>query len=252
MNTCSLSKVTAAIVTTLVALSLAGCGSSATSTATAPAGESTNSTVGLPNPASGGVDVLLIDNSNPELVNAKQADLGKVVKDSARRHRSLVIAAIDAGPLRTASWHTVPFGKYYAEARPKRTAQSKLDALASGLLSQIVRLGQSKQTSNGSGQIGGLQAAGELGNVGRIFMVTDGIPNATGAPDVHSASQQDIERASKRLGERISGLNGVPVVFIGVGYGVSSDATLASAKELMMLTTAAAGAKPIWRPSLAG
>lgn len=252
MNMKNLSKTVAAFLTVLVALSIAGCGSSATSTATTVGGESTNSTVGLPDPASGGVDVLLIDNSNPDLVVAKQADLGKVVEDSARRHRTMVIAAIDAGPLRTASWHTVPFGKYYAEAKPKRTAQAKLDALAAGLLPQIVKVGQSKQTSDGSGQIGGLQAAGELGNVGRIFMVTDGIPNATGVPDVHSASRSDIKNASKRLGDRITGLEGVPVVFIGVGYGVSSDATLATAKALLMLTAAAAGAKPIWRPSLAG
>lgn len=249
MNAATLTK---ALATILATAALVGCGSSSTPTASTPAGSSTVSGSDLPEPAGGRVDALLIDNSNPELIVAKQADIKTVVTDTARRHRTLVIAAIDAGPLRTAIWHTVPFGKYYAEAKPKRTAQQKIDALAAGLVAQVVKLGQTKQTADGSGQIGGLQAAGELGNVGRVFMITDGIPNATGVPDVHSASQREVETASKRLGEQISGLSDVPVTFIGVGYGVSSDATLANAKKLLTLTTAASGAEPIWRPSLAG
>ncbi|MGH2905892.1 MAG: hypothetical protein ACRDKI_03885 [Solirubrobacterales bacterium] len=231
---------------------LAGCGSSRTTASSSPASASANSGAPLPAPSEGGFDVLLVDNSNPDLIVARQDDIKTVVADTARRHRTLVIAAIDAGPLRTASWHTVPFGRYYAEAKPKRTAQQKVNALAAGLVPQVVKLGQAKQTADGSGQIGGIQAAGELGNLGRIFVVTDGIPNATGVPDVHSANQGEIKTASKRLGAQISGLTDVPVVFIGVGYGVSSDATVAKAKALMMGTVKAAGASPTWRPALVG
>lgn len=232
----------------LAALGMAGCSSRPT------AGTSVDTrsvgTGALPAPAAGEVDVLLIDNSNPNVVNQLHREIAAIVVDSAVRHRTLAVAAMDAGPLRTSSWRIEPFGEYFARARPRRTAETKIAALANGMVPGISALGGAAQKEGGSGQIGGLRVAGELGHIGRVFEVTDGVPNSVDVPDVHTAGDAEIDHAAIRLGRGISGLKGVPVVFVGVGKDVQTDEAISRAKRLLLGVVAAAGGEGVWMPTI--
>lgn len=220
---------------TVVALTLGGCGTSATggssnTVAVAPA----TTDAKLP-PLRGPrrvVWVMADCYSFQQYLPQYEPDMLAVAERVAAAKGKLLMTCTDGQPLTTTRIMSVDFGM----APPGVTDPDLISrinrARAAGLDPTIKSIIRQQKTVAGSGQLEGLEVAGRP-NVAAIYYWTDAeVREAHGGFDIRRATDSAINAETSLWSPRLLGLKGVTVTIIGAGKGAQNAAEVRQSRQL--------------------
>lgn len=176
-----------------------------------------------------------------------------VALDSASKRRILFAGCFAGAPLRHLVWDPrVDFDDLPdAVARNDRMADRINKARALGLANQFRRIiRQTPRRAGGSGQLEALELASQTPGVARVVMFTDALIREPEGIVLRTATRSEVEDAVARWASRMQGLNGVHLVFVGVGLGSLSAKSVRNARHLFGGLAHAVGASFSWTRSL--
>jgi hypothetical protein len=183
------------------------------------------------------VDLLIPDCSASFRQTSKQLvpEMVTVTLDSARQKRVLWAGCFAGAPLRTLAWKPkIDFGDLPDSLNDNPTFVEHFnEARALGLrrkLAAMVR--HTPRRAPGSGQLEALELASQTKGVGRVFLFTDALIVEPEGLDLRTATPSDIHQAISLWAPRLTGLRGVELMLVGVGYGANNSRSVRNAARL--------------------
>lgn len=197
--------------------------------------------------ASRPIDLLLVDISGSfrSQVGAFENDMKTVVLDCASRGRTLWVAAFDGSPKRFVTFGPkVNFAQIPDQVASNPTLSDRFTgARALGTANQVERtVAETPVMAAGSGQLEALEVIASTPKVGRAFVITDLVSVEIDGVNLGTATKSDLKAAVGRWLPRLgSGLDGVQVLFVGVGRQAGRSAVVRNAEWLFTRLVEKAG-----------
>ena len=152
----------------------------------------------------------------------------------AKPRRTLWAGCFDGAPLRTLDWKpTIDFADEPDELEHNRTLGDRVAlGRALGMKRKFEAMAETPTKVSGSGQLEALELAAQTPNVGRVFMFTDAQINQIEGVRLNAATPGEIDATIRRWAPRLKGLEGVQLMFIGVGRGTSNSGGVRNGERL--------------------
>jgi phage baseplate assembly protein W len=177
----------------------------------------------------------------------------EVALNSAAQNRALWAACFAGAPLQDLYWDVrIDFGNLPSSLTSNGHIGEKVNAArALGLRSDFRRIiDDTPRSAPGSGQREAHELASQTPHVGRVFMFTDALIQEPEGVVLRTATHDEVKAVINRWAPRMKGLQGVELVFVGVGLGAESAKSVRNAQELFSGIAGRVGASFSWTRNL--